>query len=169
MKNVVRHALAVATLTVLGLASTAIPAAAGTFGGGGGGGVTITVGSIGTLSSDGNAVTLAMSFSCMANPFNTTTPFQGFVNAQLTEIEGKDVAFGGGGTFIANATCDGTTVTSLSLVVNPNVFGGSASPPFKPGKAIAQAGGNFCQFDSSGFPVFCVGGGSNPTLVALRH
>ncbi len=186
---------AVATFA-LGSGAVGASAAGGGGGGGFGGNMTITVASTGTLSSDGNTLSLQLSFTCDPSPASTRPPgvppaFSGFIFAQVQQVQGKEVAFGGGGNFIPTATCNGTTVNTATLVVHPNLGfggpggpGGPASPPFKAGKAIVQGGGNVCDMNSAitppppppGIPPpppgtfhFCDFGGISPTLVMLKN
>ena len=188
MKKLSRSLLPLAAVATfaLGSGSLGASAAGGGPGPGFGGNMTITIAPTGSLSSDGNTVTLTASFTCDSSP-SSNPNFQGFLGLQLQQVQGKEVAFGGGGTFIPSATCNGTTVNTITAVAHPNVFGGpgggSASPPFKPGKAVAQAFGNVCDLNSvipppPGFPPpppgspplhFCDFGGATPTLVMLRN
>lgn len=182
MKKLSRYLLPLAAVATFALGSGSLGVSAAGGGPGFGGRMIITIGPTGDLSADGNTVTLTASFTCDSSPF-ANPKFQGFLGLQLQQVQGKEVAFGGGGTFIPSATCNGTTVNTITAVAHPNVFGGpgggAASPPFKPGKAIAQAFGNVCDLNSPpppGFPPppfgpphFCDFGNTTPTLVMLRN
>jgi len=173
MRGMLRPALASLTVAMLAVGS-GVAAQAGSGGGGGGGGgggnMVITIAPRATLSAGGNAVTLSLTYTCDANPADPTPAFSGGVGAQVWQIvKQRQVAFGGGFTNISTANCDGS-VNSATVVVNPNLFGPSASPPFKNGQAIAQASGNLCdwnQLDASGNPTFCDFGGSSPTSILI--
>lgn len=187
MKKLSRYLLPLAAVATFALGSGSLGVSAGGGPGPGfGGRMIITIGPTGTLSSDGNAVTLTASFTCDSSG-SSHPNFQGFLGLQLQQVQGKEVAFGFGGTFIPSATCNGTTLNTITAVAHPNVFGGpgggSASPPFKPGKAVAQAFGNVCDLSTvitpppPPFPQppsgtvlhFCDFGGTTPTLVMLRN